>query len=168
MTSAVALSSVWPGILPRVCQSVPSLWRPGLHRMYDRLGSYQLRERGGISACGLLIFDPLDINRAAPITSPSSVLRTCIDCYFAWLPPEEQPLEPPRWVPDAHADDCMRCGAEFSFFVWRHHCRRCGACLCSGTPGERLGLPLASAGVTWRCALPGRAILAISDATISL
>ena len=32
----------------------------------------------------------------------------------------------PYWVPDALRSHCLSCGAKFSFFNRRHHCRNCG------------------------------------------
>ena len=35
-----------------------------------------------------------------------------------------------RWQPDASADACQRCAAEFSVVRRRHHCRTCGLLVC--------------------------------------
>jgi len=34
------------------------------------------------------------------------------------------------WVPDHQANECMICNRKFSLFTRRHHCRRCGKCVC--------------------------------------
>ena len=34
------------------------------------------------------------------------------------------------WVADRYAPNCMRCQKAFGVFVRRHHCRRCGLCVC--------------------------------------
>ena len=36
----------------------------------------------------------------------------------------------PQWVPDSATEVCMLCGAPFSMTTRRHHCRRCGLCVC--------------------------------------
>eukprot|EP01126_Amoeba_proteus_P035857 TRINITY_DN3627_c0_g1_i48.p1 TRINITY_DN3627_c0_g1~~TRINITY_DN3627_c0_g1_i48.p1 ORF type:complete len:143 (+),score=19.25 TRINITY_DN3627_c0_g1_i48:1042-1470(+) len=36
----------------------------------------------------------------------------------------------PVWVPPESVTSCMVCKEEFSFFLWKHHCRRCGVCAC--------------------------------------
>ena len=37
-------------------------------------------------------------------------------------------LQQPTWSPDILK--CEECNRDFDFFVRRHHCRRCGRCLC--------------------------------------
>ncbi|XP_032382258.1 zinc finger FYVE domain-containing protein 9 [Etheostoma spectabile] len=37
----------------------------------------------------------------------------------------------PVWVPDAHAQVCMKCGVKFTFTKRRHHCRACGKVFCA-------------------------------------
>lgn len=39
------------------------------------------------------------------------------------------PTEAPRWVTDSPC--CQRCDLPFNFYRRRHHCRRCGRCLCA-------------------------------------
>ena len=36
----------------------------------------------------------------------------------------------PRWVPDGVCNKCQICGIPFTFWIRRHHCRRCGHCIC--------------------------------------
>lgn len=46
------------------------------------------------------------------------------------------------WVPDELVNSCQRCGVEFNS-LWRrkHHCRRCGACVCDTCSAKRCALP---------------------------
>jgi len=37
-------------------------------------------------------------------------------------------LKQPDWQPDI--SNCQECQKYFDFFTRRHHCRRCGRCLC--------------------------------------
>ena len=39
-------------------------------------------------------------------------------------------LEEPDWVEDDKFSNCQICTSQFSLFVRRHHCRRCGKLLC--------------------------------------
>lgn len=36
----------------------------------------------------------------------------------------------PKWFPDEEAAECMLCGVPFTLLNRRHHCRRCGKCVC--------------------------------------
>ena len=36
----------------------------------------------------------------------------------------------PKWVDDATAAECNLCGIPFTLMRRRHHCRRCGKCIC--------------------------------------
>ncbi|CAJ0953904.1 unnamed protein product, partial [Mesorhabditis belari] len=39
----------------------------------------------------------------------------------------------PIWIPDDESNECMRCeGGKFTVFRRKHHCRKCGAIVCSG------------------------------------
>ena len=42
------------------------------------------------------------------------------------------PSAPPEWTPDSKAAVCERCGTGFTCMRRRHHCRRCGRCVCAG------------------------------------
>ena len=35
------------------------------------------------------------------------------------------------WMPDKACKDCSECGAKFSWFLRRHHCRICGRIFCN-------------------------------------
>lgn len=39
--------------------------------------------------------------------------------------------QPPFWVPDADAPNCMLCDLKFTVMKRRHHCRACGKVFCS-------------------------------------
>ncbi|KAI6650625.1 hypothetical protein LOD99_7675 [Oopsacas minuta] len=39
-------------------------------------------------------------------------------------------LDEPEWIDDNKFDRCQTCNSNFSLFVRRHHCRRCGKLLC--------------------------------------
>uniref|UniRef100_UPI00358ECE1B zinc finger FYVE domain-containing protein 21-like isoform X2 n=1 Tax=Myxine glutinosa TaxID=7769 RepID=UPI00358ECE1B len=50
-------------------------------------------------------------------------------------------LEEPRWIADKECDHCMQCKVKFDFLKRKHHCRRCGHCLCESCCSLRLPLP---------------------------
>ena len=66
------------------------------------------------------------------------------------------------WVDDKDATKCMHCGANFTMFRRRHHCRKCGACLCSACAPSDNVRPCPENGYTTsvrvclRCFNPGR------------
>ena len=48
---------------------------------------------------------------------------------------------PPRWVPDAEVTYCPICQTQFSFFVRKHHCRKCGRVVCNACSPHRIIIP---------------------------
>jgi len=44
------------------------------------------------------------------------------------------------WVPDGSVSKCMRCDASFTFTKRKHHCRLCGAVVCSDCSNYKLSL----------------------------
>eukprot|EP01126_Amoeba_proteus_P035861 TRINITY_DN3627_c0_g1_i71.p1 TRINITY_DN3627_c0_g1~~TRINITY_DN3627_c0_g1_i71.p1 ORF type:complete len:151 (-),score=18.02 TRINITY_DN3627_c0_g1_i71:1770-2222(-) len=56
---------------------------------------------------------------------PSHRVHSNVDpCIFSQLKPRQV------WVPPESVTSCMVCKEEFSFLLWKHHCRRCGVCAC--------------------------------------
>ncbi|KAI1338640.1 FYVE-domain-containing protein [Xylariaceae sp. FL0016] len=47
----------------------------------------------------------------------------------------------PRWQPDAEATLCPICHTQFSIFVRKHHCRKCGRVVCSSCSPHRIVIP---------------------------
>mmetsp|Transcript_25493 Transcript_25493/g.101596 ORF Transcript_25493/g.101596 Transcript_25493/m.101596 type:complete len:157 (-) Transcript_25493:982-1452(-) len=46
--------------------------------------------------------------------------------------PDAPPARPePQWTPDAAAPRCELCRKDFTVVRRRHHCRKCGRCVCS-------------------------------------
>ncbi|EFJ41459.1 hypothetical protein VOLCADRAFT_119689 [Volvox carteri f. nagariensis] len=51
-------------------------------------------------------------------------------------------LEPPLWLPDSHATECLSCHMPFRPFTrLRHHCRLCGKIFCSACCHKKALLP---------------------------
>ncbi|EPQ28819.1 uncharacterized protein PFL1_03622 [Pseudozyma flocculosa PF-1] len=51
----------------------------------------------------------------------------------------EQNLQP-QWERDEQASDCRGCGRRFTFFLRKHHCRRCGKIFCDSCSSHRAAL----------------------------
>ncbi|KAK4236758.1 hypothetical protein C8A03DRAFT_45286 [Achaetomium macrosporum] len=47
----------------------------------------------------------------------------------------------PRWQPDSEVTYCPFCGTQFSFFVRKHHCRKCGRVVCNSCSPHRITIP---------------------------
>ncbi|KAJ9164594.1 FYVE-domain-containing protein [Coniochaeta hoffmannii] len=47
----------------------------------------------------------------------------------------------PRWQPDAEVTYCPICHTQFSFFVRKHHCRKCGRVVCDACSPHRITIP---------------------------
>ena len=66
----------------------------------------------------------------------------------------EQNLQP-QWERDEEARDCRGCGRYFTFFLRKHHCRRCGRIFCDSCSSKRAQLRLAE--IVVDPSLPGMA-----------
>ncbi|CAK0805831.1 unnamed protein product [Prorocentrum cordatum] len=54
--------------------------------------------------------------------------------------------QPPPWAADC--DDCMLCRAAFTVLFRRHHCRRCGKCVCGNCAPWSEARPVPEWGLT--------------------
>ncbi|SPO27125.1 uncharacterized protein UTRI_10586_B [Ustilago trichophora] len=66
----------------------------------------------------------------------------------------EQNLQP-QWERDEEARNCRGCGRHFTFFLRKHHCRRCGRIFCDSCSSKRAQLRLAE--IVVDPSLPGMA-----------
>ncbi|SNX85550.1 uncharacterized protein MEPE_04259 [Melanopsichium pennsylvanicum] len=66
----------------------------------------------------------------------------------------EQNLQP-QWERDEEARDCRGCGRHFTFFLRKHHCRRCGRIFCDSCSSKRAQLRIAE--IVVDPSLPGMA-----------
>lgn len=48
----------------------------------------------------------------------------------------------PEWVPDSTTNECMLCFTPFTMTRRRHHCRRCGICVCKYCAPEKNTRPI--------------------------
>ncbi|RKK69267.1 hypothetical protein BFJ69_g12872 [Fusarium oxysporum] len=47
----------------------------------------------------------------------------------------------PRWQPDNEVTYCPICHTQFSFFIRKHHCRKCGRVVCNACSPHRIIIP---------------------------
>ena len=55
-------------------------------------------------------------------------------------------LAPPPWVKDSAVRGCQVCERSFSLWRTRHHCRRCGRCVCAECAPSALKRPIVEFG----------------------
>eukprot|EP00927_Polykrikos_kofoidii_P080872 TRINITY_DN77873_c0_g1_i1.p1 TRINITY_DN77873_c0_g1~~TRINITY_DN77873_c0_g1_i1.p1 ORF type:complete len:250 (-),score=31.59 TRINITY_DN77873_c0_g1_i1:13-762(-) len=90
-------------------------------------------------------------------------LPTDMRCVTPPPPPRQDkaavlsPLTPsaaiiqPIWTADADALRCELCRVEFTAFLRRHHCRRCGRCVCNSCTPVEGWRPLPEFSITTSC-----------------
>ncbi|KAJ9446151.1 Arrestin domain-containing protein A [Diplonema papillatum] len=111
-----------------------------LNRRVARPGDPAVRVRGVPQRAAFAAARPA---AASPPTAPAVVApATSARGVQAPTPPPHDPAPPPPppavrypapalWEPDVASDACRACGAKFSLFLRRHHCRGCGALHCA-------------------------------------
>ena len=62
------------------------------------------------------------------------------------LPPPPPPPKTRTWTPDEEAPVCQLCRVGFDLFTRRHHCRKCGRCVCAGCSPPSCMAPLPELG----------------------
>ncbi|KAF2840975.1 hypothetical protein M501DRAFT_902973, partial [Patellaria atrata CBS 101060] len=45
------------------------------------------------------------------------------------------------WQPDNEASICPVCGVSFTFWLRKHHCRKCGRVVCDNCSTHRITIP---------------------------
>ncbi|KAL2284581.1 hypothetical protein FJTKL_08932 [Diaporthe vaccinii] len=86
-----------------------------------------------------------------PSPPPASRRRTSSNAFAATrashqqqrLPESRRPsdLVLPRWQPDAEVTLCPICHTQFSIFIRKHHCRKCGRVVCASCSPHRITIP---------------------------
>ncbi|CAK7566577.1 MAG: hypothetical protein SEPTF4163_004524 [Sporothrix epigloea] len=56
-------------------------------------------------------------------------------------PQQSQEFALPRWQPDSEVTYCPICSQQFSIFVRKHHCRKCGRVVCNSCSPHRITIP---------------------------
>jgi len=67
----------------------------------------------------------------------------------------ERKVMAPIFVHNADAADCMICGKAFGLLNRRHHCKKCGKCICNSCSYDKMRVPgLETHGRLVRCCIP--------------
>ena len=53
-----------------------------------------------------------------------------------------------HWIPDRICNKCMLCSTSFHIFLRKHHCRKCGACVCADCAPSNNTKPVLELGLT--------------------
>ena len=53
-----------------------------------------------------------------------------------------------HWVPDRVVNKCMLCDSSFNIFFRKHHCRKCGRCVCEDCAPSKNTRPLLEVGIS--------------------
>lgn len=53
-----------------------------------------------------------------------------------------------HWIPDRICNKCMLCDSSFHIFLRKHHCRKCGACVCAECAPSANTKPILELGLT--------------------
>ncbi|KAI2470069.1 FYVE-domain-containing protein [Annulohypoxylon bovei var. microspora] len=70
---------------------------------------------------------------------PTSRLNPIAPSFSPRRSPQEVAL--PRWQPDSEVTYCPICRTQFSFFVRKHHCRKCGRVVCNSCSPHKITIP---------------------------
>ncbi|OTA98475.1 hypothetical protein M426DRAFT_325948 [Hypoxylon sp. CI-4A] len=74
--------------------------------------------------------------------APSEASSSLLSSRLSGRPPRLQAgISLPRWQPDSEVTYCPICRTQFSFFVRKHHCRKCGRVVCSSCSPHRITIP---------------------------
>ncbi|KAI0175995.1 FYVE-domain-containing protein [Hypoxylon sp. FL1284] len=141
-TAELSSSSAGPTISNAGEASLPTLPSLGLERHPPPM-SYRPGLHTGATS-------PRDISRDATLPTmdlPEGHLPTSVNPIpsdFALRPEtgrSAREFSLPRWQPDSEATYCPICYTQFSFFVRKHHCRKCGRVVCSACSPHRITIP---------------------------
>eukprot|EP00310_Coccolithus_braarudii_P023429 CAMPEP_0183339052 /NCGR_PEP_ID=MMETSP0164_2-20130417/6121_1 /TAXON_ID=221442 /ORGANISM="Coccolithus pelagicus ssp braarudi, Strain PLY182g" /LENGTH=225 /DNA_ID=CAMNT_0025508997 /DNA_START=9 /DNA_END=686 /DNA_ORIENTATION=- len=66
-------------------------------------------------------------------------------------PPPPPPARERAWTSDADTTACELCRSSFSLFQRRHHCRKCGRCICGDCAPLQSARPLPELGIMQPC-----------------
>lgn len=53
---------------------------------------------------------------------------------------DSHPFFAPVWIPDEMVENCMLCQSKFTFLNRRHHCRKCGKCICTSCGKHKIAI----------------------------
>ncbi|KAN0063069.1 FYVE zinc finger domain protein upa1 [Thecaphora frezii] len=129
--------------------------RPSIPQRHSSAGSLL---RGGIApsdagtALGAARSADLAASRDFRVPTNEAPNKVLYGRAHVW---REQHLQP-QWERDDQASECRGCGRRFTFFLRKHHCRRCGKIFCDACSTHRASLSVQE--LLFDPSLPGMAL----------
>ncbi|KAK0630017.1 FYVE zinc finger-domain-containing protein [Bombardia bombarda] len=77
---------------------------------------------------------------SGPSAAPARVLLTPLPRWTSGRDGAPE-LVLPRWQPDIEVTYCPICKTQFSIFIRKHHCRKCGRVVCNSCSPHRITIP---------------------------
>ncbi|KAI1439657.1 FYVE-domain-containing protein [Annulohypoxylon stygium] len=78
-------------------------------------------------------------SHTSEIQRPTTRLNPISSTFSPRRSPQDVTL--PRWQPDSEVTYCPICRTQFSFFVRKHHCRKCGRVVCNSCSPHKITIP---------------------------
>jgi hypothetical protein len=152
------------GVLMKVCKKVPKprhffLFSDSLVYAEVESDRYVLRRQMPLTECGVKDVPDSKAADGSLMANGFQVIGTDKSFTVLCATPEEKrawisdlaqrcgsghgetgETSAPVWVPDTHTTNCMTCDVKFTTFNRRHHCRKCGACVCGKCSSYRTKL----------------------------
>ncbi|KAI2618355.1 FYVE-domain-containing protein [Hypoxylon sp. NC1633] len=140
-----------PAIPPTDQESAPQeqpegiTLREALNQTAESLGDLSIRD-GAQSLPEAATSQPPPIDTRQNLTTsstsrPASSLNPIAPSFVPRPESSPQEISLSRWQPDSEVTYCPICHTQFSFFVRKHHCRKCGRVVCNSCSPHRITIP---------------------------
>ncbi|KAI2633751.1 FYVE-domain-containing protein [Hypomontagnella submonticulosa] len=148
-----------PTLVPRTEQTATAgaatqgesiTFREALHQTQESVGGLsigsEVPSRSGINTSSSSTEDAGRSTTSLPVPPletqrPTSSLNPIAPAFTPRPGARPQDISLPRWQPDSEVTFCPICRTQFSFFVRKHHCRKCGRVVCNSCSPHKITIP---------------------------